>query len=326
MQDIKIFTNSTFNETIKIEKYLEPVTFHVVLGMNFFADFLQSFTDVFGGKSESYQKRLESINKEVIDGIKKKVQKVGGNAAIDLRIDNDEISAKSKSMIMVTAIATAVIINEKKTNVSDEVKKILAEKGENAILFEEFTFQSNLLNSKRKLEEVQDARSFMQTIHNYLEESLAPYLKNEVFNTLARVDVNPSFSFTFEIKENIKKCLANMDYEERSEFLYSQFVRFLEFENLQFARKAEYIYSLIIDTFSVNYELTNKCLLLGNENLRKIVTGFYFKDIDQKPSFTKGDIIQLKKAKDILVTEENPAGIAVIDVMIDKLDFIFNKT
>ena len=38
------------------------------------------------------------------------------------------------------------------------------------------------------------------------------------------------------------------------------------------------------------------------------------------------DILQLKKAKDILVTEENPAGIAVIDVMIDKLDFIFNKT
>jgi len=243
MQDIRIFTNSTFNETIKVEKYLEPVTHHVVLGMNFFADFIQSFTDVFGGKSETYQKRLESINKEVIEGLKKKVKKVGGNAAIDLKIDNDEISAKGKSMIMVTAIATAVIIDEKQANISNELSKRLSEGVEDEVGFEEFNFQSKLLDVKRKLDEVNDVKSFMHTIRYFVEESLAPQLKYEIFNTLARLDVNPSFSFPgTSVIDVINRCLKSMDYEQRSEFLYSYFRNFLEYEDLQFARKAEALF------------------------------------------------------------------------------------
>ena len=120
MKEVKVFTVSSFNDDIVIEKYLKTVTYHVVIGMNFFADFMQSFTDVFGGKSESYQKRLKEINAEVINGIKQEVHKVGGNCAIDLKIDNDEISAKGKSMIMVTAIATAVIINKENINSSNK--------------------------------------------------------------------------------------------------------------------------------------------------------------------------------------------------------------
>ena len=118
MKEVKVFTVSSFNDDIVIEKYLKTVTYHVVIGMNFFADFMQSFTDVFGGKSESYQKRLREINTEVINGIKQEVHKVGGNCAIDLKIDNDEISAKGKSMIMVTAIATAVAIKADTENTS----------------------------------------------------------------------------------------------------------------------------------------------------------------------------------------------------------------
>lgn len=120
MKEVKVFTVSSFNDDIVIEKYLKTVTYHVVIGMNFFADFMQSFTDVFGGKSDSYQKRLKEINTEVINGIKQEVHKVGGNCAIDLKIDNDEISAKGKSMIMVTAIATAVIINKENINSSNK--------------------------------------------------------------------------------------------------------------------------------------------------------------------------------------------------------------
>ena len=111
MNDIKVFTVSSF-DGIKVEKYIKPVTFHVVLGMNFFADVLQSWTDFFGGNSLSYQKKLKEINESVIEGIKDEVKKVGGNCAIGLKIDNDEISAQGKSMIMVTAFATAVIIKE----------------------------------------------------------------------------------------------------------------------------------------------------------------------------------------------------------------------
>jgi uncharacterized protein YbjQ (UPF0145 family) len=120
MSKIQVFTVSQLDD-IKVEKYLKPVTYHVVIGMNFFADFMQSFTDFFGGSSLSYQKRLKEINESVIEGIKNEVRKVGGNCAIDLRIDNDEISAKGKSMIMVTGIATAVVIKQEKNNISEDL-------------------------------------------------------------------------------------------------------------------------------------------------------------------------------------------------------------
>ena len=76
MNEIKVFTVSSFDGII-VEKYIKPVTFHVVLGMNFFADVLQSWTDFFGGNSSSYQKKLKEINESVIEGIKDEVKKVG---------------------------------------------------------------------------------------------------------------------------------------------------------------------------------------------------------------------------------------------------------
>jgi len=326
MQNIKVFTNSTFNDTIKIEKYLEPVTFHVVLGMNFFADFLQSFTDVFGGKSDSYQKRLESINKEVIEGIKKKVQKVGGNAAIDLRIDNDEISAKSKSMIMVTAIATAVIITENQKAIQNDLQKKLSQGIDDGIDFEEFNFQTKLIDLINKLIEIQSPREFMSVLDTSIDESLAPLLKEEIFDVFARLDINPSFSFTGIVKENINKSFGNLDYIERSAFLYSQFYKIIKHENRFVEKKLEYLCLLIIQSNSMNYELSNELLIQENSELKEIGTSLYSKHISNKPSFYKSDITHLENGKNIFLANGNEDAVEVINVMVDKLNFIFHKT
>lgn len=105
-KDVRVFTVSNF-DGLEVQDYLGTVTYHTVIGMNVFADIVSSWTDFFGGKSETYQKKLKEINLSVIDGIKSEVARLGGNCALDLKIDNDEISAQGKSMIMVTAIATA---------------------------------------------------------------------------------------------------------------------------------------------------------------------------------------------------------------------------
>ncbi|MCF8226985.1 MAG: YbjQ family protein [Bacteroidales bacterium] len=108
--NVKVTTTSNL-DGIEITEYLEPITSHVVVGMNFFKDFLSGFSDFFGGKSKSYQKILSSINEEVINELRIKAFSIGANGVLGLKIDNDEISAQNKSMMMVTAMGTAVKAN-----------------------------------------------------------------------------------------------------------------------------------------------------------------------------------------------------------------------
>lgn len=106
VEHVKVTTTSGF-DGIEIIEYLEPVTAHVVVGMNFFKDFLSGFSDFFGGESSTYQDTLRSINETVISEIRKKAFSIGANCVLSLKIDNDEVSAQGKSMMMVTAVGTA---------------------------------------------------------------------------------------------------------------------------------------------------------------------------------------------------------------------------
>lgn len=96
---------------------------NVVLGANLFSDIAASFTDTFGGTSDSYQGKLDKIYAEVVDKLKKKALDMGCNAIIGFKIDFDEISGKQKSMFMVNAVGTAckakIIDNGNHANNSD---------------------------------------------------------------------------------------------------------------------------------------------------------------------------------------------------------------
>lgn len=95
--------------------YAGVVTAHVVAGTGVFSDIAGSFTDVFGGRSRSYQKQLEAIDSEVIAQLQQKAEKLGGNAVIGLRVDHDEVSGGGKQMFMVTASGTAVRVEQSAT-------------------------------------------------------------------------------------------------------------------------------------------------------------------------------------------------------------------
>ena len=123
-KDILVITTSSA-EGLKIKKHLKPVSAHIVAGTNLFSDFFGGLTDVFGGRSSSYQKQLSSLYNEAIERIKYNAHEIGGNCVIGLNIDMDEISGKGKSMFMLTAIGTAVIIekDEKLNSLSNTNEK-----------------------------------------------------------------------------------------------------------------------------------------------------------------------------------------------------------
>lgn len=64
-KDILVTTTSTLQE-ISILKYIKPVSAHLVAGTGFGNDLLASVTDVFGGRSSSYQKHLSTLYNDAI--------------------------------------------------------------------------------------------------------------------------------------------------------------------------------------------------------------------------------------------------------------------
>lgn len=122
-KDVLVVTTSSV-DGLKVKRYLKPVSSHVVAGTNLFSDFIGGLTDIFGGRSHTYQKQLASIYNEAIERVKYAAYEIGANCIVGLSIDMDEISGKGKSMFMLTAVGTAVIlekeVGEKNLPKSDE--------------------------------------------------------------------------------------------------------------------------------------------------------------------------------------------------------------
>ena len=91
-----------------IVAYKGMVTAHVVAGTGFFSDFSAGWTDIFGGRSQTYQRQLAAIEQEAIDELRNQAVTRGANWLIGSRIDFDEISGKGMQMFMVSIQGTAV--------------------------------------------------------------------------------------------------------------------------------------------------------------------------------------------------------------------------
>lgn len=129
-KDILVTTTEKI-DGIEIIQYIKPISAHIVTGTGFFSDFAASFSDVFGGRSQSYQKQLTSIYNEAIETLKRTAYENGANCIVGLRVDLDEIAGKGKSMFMITAVGTAVVIENgknKKTEKNEKTESISSER------------------------------------------------------------------------------------------------------------------------------------------------------------------------------------------------------
>lgn len=233
-QNVKVTTTSGF-EGIQIEEYLEPITAHVVVGMNFFKDFLSGFSDFFGGKSRTYQNTLSSINEEVINELRKKAYSIGGNCVLSLKIDNDEVSAQGKSMMMVTALGTAA-----RANFSIKSINIENEKKSNRISIDYF----NLINKKKQyIKESEEGSirindSFWEFVKKNKVYELSDYILNKYVDFIEtgqeydKEKLNGFSSHTFDyfsiIDSNIAiNCLYNKLNEDLSTKVRNRIIKII---------------------------------------------------------------------------------------------------
>lgn len=109
MNEIRIFTTPIL-DGIRITEYKGIVIVRNVRAVNIIRDFFTSFRDIFGGRSESYQDVMKSMQDDVIAEAKEEAMRLGANAIVGFALDYDNIGAKNKSLLMASGKGTAVVI------------------------------------------------------------------------------------------------------------------------------------------------------------------------------------------------------------------------
>lgn len=282
-RDILVVTTSSV-DGLKIKRYIKPVSAHVVAGTNLFSDFFAGITDVFGGRSATYQKQLTSLYNETIERIKLAAHEMGANCIVGLSIDMDEISGKGKSMFMLTAIGTAVVI-EKGTNAEPT-----AEKHEEVSLDKVNTLRTKKLMIEKansgNLKLNEETWNFI--IANQFDE-VFPYLLKKYSDDLATEVMNPGISDNF-----FKMLISYFDSlpeEKRDSLLYKS----IENEqNEQVVMKlAEIIQEL--NLFDFNRILN----LLENDNFKIQKRALRLLTYD-KPFYNKKDLHDLQHLTELI--------------------------
>lgn len=104
-----IITTGNSIEGKKIIDYKGIVFGEVVAGVDFIKDFAAGLTNIFGGRSNSYEEELIQARENALREMQDRARIVGANAVIGVDIDY-EILGSGNNMLMVISSGTAVVI------------------------------------------------------------------------------------------------------------------------------------------------------------------------------------------------------------------------
>jgi uncharacterized protein YbjQ (UPF0145 family) len=104
-----LITTTPTIEGHPIQMYCGIVTSEVIIGANFFKDFKAGLRDIFGGRSNSYEKVLIEAKENALREISQRAAALNANAIVGVDIDYETVG-NSGSMLMVACSGTAVVI------------------------------------------------------------------------------------------------------------------------------------------------------------------------------------------------------------------------
>ncbi|MGB5823657.1 MAG: heavy metal-binding domain-containing protein [Proteocatella sp.] len=103
-----ILTTTNSLEGKEIIEYKGIVFGEVIVGINMFKDIAASVRNIFGGRSESYEKELNGARTNALKELSERAEAIGANAVVGIDVDY-EILGADNGMMMVSASGTAVI-------------------------------------------------------------------------------------------------------------------------------------------------------------------------------------------------------------------------
>lgn len=103
-----IVTTTPQIEGKRIVEYRGIVFGEVVSGVDFVRDFAAGLTNIFGGRSNSYEEELMRAREQALAEMQQRAGQLGANAVVGVDIDYEVLGANN-GMLMVTASGTAVV-------------------------------------------------------------------------------------------------------------------------------------------------------------------------------------------------------------------------
>jgi uncharacterized protein YbjQ (UPF0145 family) len=107
-----ILSTTPFIEKHAVKQYLGLVAGEVILGANFFRDWMAGITNVLGGRSGAYEASMSEARKKSIKELEEKATRLGANAVIGISFHYSTIEFENTSMLMVGCSGTAVILDQ----------------------------------------------------------------------------------------------------------------------------------------------------------------------------------------------------------------------
>ena len=106
-----LVTTTPMIEGMQIKEYKGLVFGEVISGVNFVKDFTAGLSNIFGGRSNTYEGELLNAREKALEEMQQRAAQMGANAIIGVDIDY-EVLGVDNGMLMVTASGTAVVVNK----------------------------------------------------------------------------------------------------------------------------------------------------------------------------------------------------------------------
>ena len=207
-----IITSTNDIKGFKITQYLDLINVNIVIGANFFSDFFASFTDVFGGYSDTYQSKLDKIYGDALRELTKKAMNKGADGIIGVHFDFDELSGKGKSMFMVTAYGTPVKMESFKEELKKTERYEVYERLYNLSLFRD---KGIITEEQYEAEKNNLLYRHEDDINRELEEIQSENLKEAIRQAQIEFQEKERQEFERAKEERQKEELANMSEQDK---------------------------------------------------------------------------------------------------------------
>ena len=102
-----LVTTTNTLEGHRISDYLGIVAGEAIMGANVMRDFMASITDIVGGRSGAYERKLVDAREVAVAEMIEHAQELGAQAVVGVDLDYEVIR---EGMLMVTASGTAVTL------------------------------------------------------------------------------------------------------------------------------------------------------------------------------------------------------------------------
>ena len=276
-----LITTTPVLDGYKVKRYIGAVNTNIVLGTNFFSDFAASFTDVFGGMSETYQGKMDLMYDKAKKQLIKKAKSLGGNAILGFSTDFDEISGKGKSMFMLSASGTACVIEYPQ-------KEEVLSKINNGVDSYDYECEIKKQEILQKISE----------IPNRLVESDWTFIMEHTDNDILEALVKDQYvREENEGRQKIESLLSTFENDDVVNLVYPLYME-PYFKSRQYVYGPEAIVEKDVDVSDKYVEMIKNCKLFNTAQISKLIHININKAIAilncGKPHYTEEDINEMK--------------------------------